>query len=198
MKKTIALVVLIVGGAACFASQAKRYFELGALPPSSGGLVFDRTLRLERLDIGGLYDDFRIVYRISPTEVNYYANNFWAEKTSTLLRNILLQRLAVPGLFRRLEAEIGKENPDWLMRVKVSRIEEVDEGERWSGRLAMAFEVVDFQTGARIAARAFDRTEPLGRKDVALLPAVISAILANEFELFLRELDLKSRDCPAP
>jgi hypothetical protein len=42
-----------------------------------------------------------------------------------------------------------------------------------------------------IATRSFDRREPLGRKDVARLPAVLSLILLAEIDAFLGELAAK-------
>lgn len=191
IKKSAVLAVLVLGSAACFASHAKRYFELRASSPSSGGPALTRTLLLDRVDIGEFYDDFRIVYRLSPTEVNYYPYDFWTEKPSRLIRNMVLERLSVPGRFLRIDAEAGKDPADWLLKMRVFRVEEVDEGDQWFGRLSMAFEVVDLKTGAVIATRSFDRREPLGRKDVTRLPAVLSSILLAELDAFLGELAVK-------
>jgi ABC-type uncharacterized transport system auxiliary subunit len=190
MKKTALLALLVLGSAACFASHAKRYFELRASSPPSGGPALTRTLQLDRVDISEFYDDFRIVYRLSPTEVNYYPYDFWTEKPSRLIRNLILERLSVPGRFLRIDAEAGKDPAGWLLKMRVFRVEEVDEGDRF-GRLSMAFEVVDLKTGAVIATRSFDRREPLGRKDVARLPAVLSLILLAEIDAFLGELAAK-------
>jgi ABC-type uncharacterized transport system auxiliary subunit len=150
-----------------------------------------RALLLERVDISEFYDDFRIVYRLSPTEVNYYPYDFWTEKPSRLIHHMVLERLLIPGRFLRIDTEAGKEPAEWQLKMRVFRIEEVDEGERWFGRLAMNFEVVDLKTGAVIATRSFDRSEPLGLKDVTRLPAVLSSILLSEIDAFLGELAVK-------
>jgi ABC-type uncharacterized transport system auxiliary subunit len=191
MKKTAVLVLLALGSAACFASQAKRYFELRASGPPAGGPELPRTLWLDRVEIGEFYDDFRIVYRLSPTEINYYPYDFWTEKPSRLIRNLILERLAVPGRFLRIETEAGKGPVDWIWKTRVFLIEEADEGEQWFGRLSMVFEIVDLKTGAVIATRSFDRKEPLGRKDVARLPTVLSSILLAEIDAFLGDLAAK-------
>ena len=191
MKKYAVLALLVLGSAACFASHAKRYFELRASSPLARGPALARTLLLDRVDISEFYDDFRIVYRLSPTEVNYYPYDFWTEKPSRLIRNLILERLSVPGSFLRIETEAGKGSADWLLKMRVFRVEEVDEGDQWFGRLSMAFEVVDLKTGAVIATKSFDRKEPLGRKDVSRLPAVLSSILLAELDAFLGELAAK-------
>jgi ABC-type uncharacterized transport system auxiliary subunit len=191
MKKKIAvLALLVLGFASCFAAHAKRYFELRASSPPAGPALA-RTLLLERVDISEFYDDFRIVYRLSPTEVNYYPYDFWTEKPSRLIHHMVLERLLIPGRFLRIDTEAGKEPAEWQLKMRVFRIEEVDEGERWFGRLAMNFEVVDLKTGAVIATRSFDRSEPLGLKDVTRLPAVLSSILLSEIDAFLGELAVK-------
>jgi len=188
MKKSILLAVVVLAGAGCFAAHAKRYFDLGVPVSGPAAPSFDRTLLLDRPNIEGIYDDFRIVYRLSPTEVNYYSYNFWAERPSRLVRNMIRDRVVARKQFRRVDLEPGKEPADWVLKIKIFRIEEEDRAESWFGRLAMTFEVADVATGAAIASRSFDRTEPLGRKDAGLLAGVISRILAEEFDAFLQEL----------
>jgi ABC-type uncharacterized transport system auxiliary subunit len=186
MRKTLVLVCLVLAGAGCFASHAKRYFELGAPAPGAGEPAFDKTILFDRVDCDVLYDDFRIIYRLSPTEVNYYAYNFWAERPSKTIGNLIRERLVIPGRFIRVDLETGKEPADWILRVEVFRIEEVDEAERWYARLAMDFDLIDTKTGKVIAARTFDRREPLTEKNPGLLAGALSRILAEEFDAFLR------------
>lgn len=194
MKKAWLLAAVILAGAGCFAAHAKRYFDLGVPVSGPAGPAFDRTLFLDRPVVEGIYDDFRIVYRISPTEINYYAYNFWAERPSRLVRDMVRDRLVAGRRFRRIEMEPGKEPADWTLRIKIFRIEEEDRVDRWFGRLAMSLEVVDPVSGALIAARAFDRLEPLAEKDAGLLAGVISEILAEELDAFLGELAAKLID----
>lgn len=188
MRKAFLLALVLLAGAGCFASHAMRYFELGAPVPGPGEPQFDRTILLDRVEVEELYDDFRILYRISPTEVNYYAYNFWAERPSKTIRNMIRERLILPGRFRRVDVEVGKEPTDWTLKVKVFRIEEVDEIDRWHARLAMTLEVVDAVSGVVIGSRSFDRTVPLAQKDPGLLAGALSRILADEFDAFLRSL----------
>ena len=49
----------------------------------------------------------------------------------------------------------------------------------------MELELVEAKTGTVLAARRFDRREPIGRKDVAAVPPVLSRILAEELEALL-------------
>lgn len=193
MKKTFLLTVVILAVAGCFAAHAKRYFDLGAPVSGPAEPAFDRTLLLDRPGVEGIYDDFRVVYRLSPTEVNYYAYNFWAERPARLIRDMIRERLVAQGRFRRVDLDSGEEPAEWLLKTRVFRIEEEDRADGWFARLAMAFEVVDVATGSVIAARAFDRIEPLGQKDAGLLAGVLSRILADELDAFMRELAVKAK-----
>jgi len=189
MRKAVWLAIVVVIGAGCFASHAKRYFELGAPLPGPGEPEFDRTILIDRVDVETLYDDFRILYRVSPTEVNYYAYNFWAEMPSKTIRNMIRERLIIPGRFLRVDMEAGKEPTDWTLKTKVFRIEEVDEADRWFARLAMNVSLVENSSGMVIASHSFDRSLPLAQKDAGLLAGALSKILAEEFDAFLRTLE---------
>jgi ABC-type uncharacterized transport system auxiliary subunit len=186
MKKAIALACLAAAAAACFApSQAKRYFQLEPKTEAALTPLFDRALFVDRVEVADLYDDFRIVYRLSTHEINYYSYDFWAEKPSRGLREAIFHYLTGRGLFRRIGAEAIPGEADWTLRVKVHRIEETDAAEDWRGRLAMDLSVLETKTDRVLAFRSFDRSLPLGGKNVALLPVILARILAEELEALL-------------
>jgi ABC-type uncharacterized transport system auxiliary subunit len=189
MKKAALLMgVIAVLGAACFApAKAKRYFDF-VIPGGTGGPAFDRALLVERIDVDDVYNDFRIIYRVSPTELNYYAYEFWATKPDRLLQAAVDHYLTVRKAFRRVALELGKEDPDWVFRGRVHRLEEIDELTAWSARLAMDVEIRDYKSGALLARRTFDRSVSLARKDVTLLPDALSRILGEEIEAMLGDI----------
>jgi ABC-type uncharacterized transport system auxiliary subunit len=191
MRKTAVLLAVLPALAACFsASPEKTYFQLDlAAPPPEA--AFGKSLLIERVGIDSLYDDFRILYRISPVEVNYYAYHFWAEKPARMLHDILLHRLDSSKLFARVLSELGNEVPDWVLRCTVHQIEEVDAPDTWTARLGMKIELAEFKSGKILASRRFDRREPLARKDVGLVPAALSRILDEELAALLAELRSK-------
>ena len=167
MRKNIVLaLVLCVGFAGCFsAGPEKKYYEIHLDPVSDLGR-FAASLLVDRIEIDSLYDDFRVIYRLSPYEINYYAYHFWADKPSKLLRNSLIQFLEGSRLFPKIIQETIPGGADWIFRWTVHRIEEVDEAEAWFARLSMKLEVADFKTGATLAARTFDRKGQTGQGNV--------------------------------
>lgn len=179
-KNAVLIAILLVFLSSCFsAGPEKKYYEihLEAVPAPD---PFTASLLIDRLEIDSLYDDFRIIYRVSTFEINYYAYHFWADKTSKLLRNALVQYLEKSRLFPAIIQEPLKGNADWILRWSVHRIEEVDLADAWFARLSMKLEIADFKSGTVLSARTFDRKEPLSKKDVGEVPSVLSRILGEE------------------
>jgi ABC-type uncharacterized transport system auxiliary subunit len=190
MKKTVLLIFLAASLWACFsASPDKTYLQLhleaAGAPPS----VFDKALFIDRIVVDELYDDFRIIYRVTPFEINYYAYSFWAEKPARMVRDTLEHYFVEKKTFRRILPDATRGEPDWILRSTIHAIEEIDAVTSWSARLAMELEMVEAKTGATLAARRFDRREPIGRKDVAAVPPVLSRILVEELDAFLRAVE---------
>lgn len=190
MRKAALIVLLAAGLWACFsASPDKTYLQLFLEPPSAAqGPAFDKALLIDRVAVDELYDDFRIIYRLTPFEINYYGYSFWAEKPSRMVRDALDHYLAGRKAFRRILTDASRGEADWILRLALHHIEEIDAEASWSARLAMSLEMVEAKTGAVLASRRFDRREPLGRKDVAAIPPVLSRILAEELEALLTDL----------
>ncbi len=187
MRKTAVLLAVVLGLAACFSASPKKYYQLD-LAPAPPAPPFAKKLLVDRVDIDSLYDDFRILYRISPVEINYYAYHFWAEKPARMLHDVLLHNLELSRRFDRVLPELGKEEPDWVLHCTIHQIEEVDGPLVWTARLGMAMELAEFKSGTVLASRRFDRQEPLARKDVGLVAGTLSRILAEELAALFAEL----------
>jgi ABC-type uncharacterized transport system auxiliary subunit len=189
MKKAAVLIAAALGLWGCFAASSdKSYFQIHLEAPAAPGPAFDKALLLERPAVADLYDDFRILYRLNPYEVNYYAHSFWAEKPSRMVRSAVEGYLLRRRAFRSVFLEAAQGRADWILRATLNGIEEIDGEPAWQARLAMELEVIEAATGERLASRRFDRSEPLPRREVAAVPPVLSRILAEELEALLGEL----------
>jgi ABC-type uncharacterized transport system auxiliary subunit len=189
MRKAAVLIVAALGLWGCFAaSPDKTYFQIHLEAPGASSPAFDKILLLERPAVADLYDDFRILYRLNPYEVNYYAHSFWAEKPSPMIRSAVGSYLLRRRAFRSVFLEAAQGRADWILRLTLNRIEEIDAEPAWRARLAMEIEVIEAATDERLAFRRFDRSEPLPRREVAAVPPVLSRILAEELEALLAEL----------
>jgi len=189
MRKNAALLVAVLFClAGCFsASPDKKYYEIH-LETGPAAEPFAASILIDRIDIDSLYDDFRIIYRVSPFEINYYAYHFWADKPSKLFRDSIIHYLEAARLFPRIIPEPARGSADWVLRCTIHQIEEVDAPAAWFARLSMRLEIAELKSGTILASRRFDRQEPLSKKDVAEVPAVLSRILSEELGTLLAEV----------
>jgi len=182
----LAAVVLLAG---CFSAPGKKYFQIVPLDkvldlhPKIG-----RTLYIEPVRVDPLYDDFRIIYRVSPFELRYYSTVFWAKKPDALFREAISDYLIRKEGFPRVQIDILQGEPSLALRTNVRLIEEIDNPKVWFGRLALDLEFLDFKSGQTIARHSFDKRVQLGQRKVQYLPAVLSGILVEELDAAIAKL----------
>ena len=184
---TLAAVLLLAG---CFSSAAaKRYFQI--VPEDKSPEPHPRVekvLYVEPVRVDPLYDDFRVIYRVSPFELKYYSHAFWAKKPDALFREAVSDYLDRKQGFPRVMIDVLQGDPEIVLRTSVRLVEEIDEPNAWFGRLAMDLEFLDFKSGKSLMKYTFDRRKPLGARKVQFLPAVLSAILVEELDVAVRKL----------
>lgn len=190
MKRMILLLVWMCFWAGCFGSQTeKRYFQLQLSPELNFKFhKIDKILLVESVHTEDFYDDFRIIYRKSPYQVNYYSYDFWAKKPSDLIKQSILDFLSATGVFKRVIDTFSITEPDLILKSRLFSIEEVDTGNQWYARLSLEIEICDFKTKKSLWHHQFDRQKPLTKKEVALLPQVISEILKAELIEMIKKL----------
>lgn len=173
----------------CMSSPPKRYYQINLGEKHAGSLAtINKSILVESAVVDDLYDDYRIIYRISPFELNYYSYEFWADKPGNLIANTISHFLVKNQVLAKVTRDLLKGIPDIILKSKIYVIEEVDKNEVWFGRLFMDLEFVDFKTGKSLLFHSFDRTEKLSAKRLSELPIVISRILEEELIKILKEL----------
>jgi ABC-type uncharacterized transport system auxiliary subunit len=182
----LAAVLMLAG---CFSTPGKKYFQIvpmekdATLHPSIG-----RALYIEPVRIDPLYDDYRVIYRVSPYELKYYSTVFWAKKPDSLFREAIADYYILKEGFSRVQLDVLQGEPSLVLRSNVRLIEEIDNPKVWFGRLAMDLEFLDFKSGQTIARHSFDKRVQLGARKVQYLPAVLSGILVDELDVAVRKL----------
>ena len=178
----------------CMSSPSRRYFQIHLSPDDE--MVFqtiDKTLMIESIGMDELYDDFRIVYRETPYQLNFYSYEFWAEKPDKLIRYAITHYLLKKKAFSKIIQKLSIGDPDLLLKEQIHIIEEVDTATGWYARLAMELEAMDFSSRESVHFHNFDRRENLSEKDISQVPIVISRILREELDRFIRDLSTKVR-----
>jgi ABC-type uncharacterized transport system auxiliary subunit len=182
----LAAALLLAG---CLSTPTKRYFQIVAMdmdaqphPP------IGKALYIEPVRVDPLYDDFRVIYRVSPYELKYYSNVFWAKKPDNLFREAMSDYLLRKAGFARVTTDVLQGDPEIVLRSNVRLIEEIDNPGTWYGRLAMDLEFLEFKSGRSLVRHTFDRKMPLPARKAQFLPAVLSGVLVEELDAAMRKL----------
>jgi len=179
-KAAIAVLCLILFGA-CGSTHARRYFQIRSVAAEEPVLPrIERRLAVEPAAVDALYDDIRIVYRLSPFEVKYYPYEFWVEKPGKQVTDATAEFLARKKAFAAVARGQLREEGDLILRSRLRVLEELDNPAAWQARLAMDFEFADAGTGRTLLVWSFDRKGPMAAKNVGLFPAACSKILEEE------------------
>jgi len=179
--------ILVLAG--CFSRPGRQYFDISLTTETvSSDVRSERILMIDDVLIDDVYDDYRIVYRVSPYEINYYSFIFWADKPDILIEDSIADYFAEKGLFRDVVQEFDQPVPDWILKARIHIIEEVDEEPAWSARLAMEMKILNAETQDVLVSHRFDRREKLGTNNVELLPVVVSRILEEELEVLTKRI----------
>jgi ABC-type uncharacterized transport system auxiliary subunit len=184
MRKAAILLLTLGLLAGCMTVPSKRYFQI-TIPPGQDEAMhpwIGKVLYVEPVRIDPLYDDFRILYRVSPYELKYYSYDFWAKKPDALFREAAGGYLDKRQGFSRVVLDVLQATPEIVLRSNLRLIEEVDTPQAWFGRLAMDLEFLEFKSGRTLARHSFDRRMPLAERKVRYLPAAVSTILKEELD----------------
>jgi ABC-type uncharacterized transport system auxiliary subunit len=174
---------------ACGAAPVKRYFEIRTIAADEPALPkIEQRACVEPAAVDALYDDIRILYRVTPYELKYYPYEFWAERPGRQVGAAMAEFLAKKKVFRSVGRDCAKGEPEIIVRSRVRALEEIDTTDIWKAHLAMDIEFADAKSGAPIARWSFDRTGQMFKRNVGVLPAVVSRILDEELGKAVWEL----------
>jgi ABC-type uncharacterized transport system auxiliary subunit len=189
MRKLALPLAAVLFLAGCLSTPSKRYFQIVPidkdvqLHPKIGKVLYVEPVRIDPL-----YDDYRVIYRVSLYEIKYYSSVFWANKPDGLVREAIRDYLVRKEGFSQVTLDVLQGDPVITLRPNVRLIEEIDYPNVWFGRLAMDLEFVDFKSGKVLARHSFDKRLPLAARNSKYLPSVISGILVEELDAAVRKL----------
>jgi ABC-type uncharacterized transport system auxiliary subunit len=182
----LAAVLLLTG---CLSTPSKRYIQIVAMDRDAQPHPrIGKVLYIEPVRVDPLYDDFRVIYRISLFELKYYSAVFWAKKPDALFREAMGDYLIRKDGFPRVMLDVLQGDPEIVLRSTIRLVEEIDNPKVWYGRLAMDLEFLEFKSGRSLVKHTFDRQIPLGARKTRFLPAVLSGILVEELDIAVRKL----------
>lgn len=189
MRKHALYLVAVILLAGCFSTPTKRYIQIVATDMDAQPHPrIDKALYVEPVRVDPLYDDFRVIYRLSLYELKYYSYVFWAKKPDALFREAMGDYFIKKEGFSRVTLDVLQGDPEIVLRSTIRLVEEIDNPKVWFGRLAMDLEFLEFKTGRSLVKHSFDKRVRLGTRKVQFLPAVLSRILVEELDVAVRKL----------
>ena len=185
MKRLLPLMVpVLLFWLGCTSAADKRYFQLHIPPPSSkpatpalSGKAYIPDARVDKV-----YEGYRLVYRYSPYQLDYYNYEFWIKKPGRMISESMAAYFGERSVFSRVTRQNGDEKPDWIIASEVTALEEFDQPKELFAHLAMKIRVIDTRSGNTVMTHSFNRMDRLARRDSRLLPLVLSEILRGEFD----------------
>ncbi len=172
----------------CFSSPSKRYFQINIeTSVDNNENSIKKTILLKDIIVSEFYDDYRLVYRKSPYEVNYYSYEFWSIKPGKLIKKAIINYLKTNNDYLII-GEFSDSKPDYYIDVLLNSIEEIEKKDSWYGRLSMSFALYSFKTDEKLLSFNFDKTKRFPEKRVTYLPKVISEILKNNINIFINKI----------
>jgi len=173
----------------CGSTHAKRYFEIRSVASGEPALPkIERRLLVEAPSVDPLYDDIRILYRVSPFEIEYYPYELWAEKPGKQVGAAMAEYFGKMKVFAAISRDPRMESPEIVLKSRLHVIEEIDNPDAWQARLAMDLEFVDVTSGKPLVSWTFDRKGQMAKEHVGDLPVVLSRILEEELGKAVWEL----------
>jgi len=102
----------------------------------------DFVLGVEHFRAPETLRDDRVVYYVSPTQMNFYENHRWSSDPATLLSEYTAQWLGSSGVFSQVKTLPVHEHVDYTLAGKVLGFEEIDSGGAAKVRFALALSLV--------------------------------------------------------
>ncbi len=183
----IIILCLIQG---CISSPVKRYYQLHMEAVESLPKI-DKILLVEAVEVDKVYNDYQVVYRLSPYELNYYSYEFWIKKPGLLMHDAIVDYLSRSGSFKNVITKFSEGEPGLLLKAKINKIEEYDRKDAWFAHLSMEIIIKTLKTGERILVHNFDRKKQLSEKKVGKVPIALSMILEEELAKVVKQLAAK-------
>ncbi len=175
-------------------SPRKKYFQLHIEESRKDVALLenikqlDKIILIEDVEVEDIYNDYRVVYRTSPYQLNYYSYNFWIKKPGKLIRDSIYDYLSTKNFFAKVILSFVEGEPHYLLKARVEVLEEYDLKAVWYARLKMEIHIKDFKSGKTILFHRFDKRKRLAEKKVEKVPAAVSTIIKGELVHVVKEL----------
>jgi cholesterol transport system auxiliary component len=170
-----------------------------AVPPvtSVAGSPRDLVLEVGAARAWPGFDTPQMAYVKRPYELDYYANNRWADSPARMLGPIVARALAQSGAFRAVVQPPGAVLPDLRLSVELLRLQQDVSRRPNRVELALAVQLTDVRGRRVLATRTFEATEATPTDDpyggASAANAALARALAELVAFCVAEADNRAR-----
>jgi ABC-type uncharacterized transport system auxiliary subunit len=169
-----------VFAAACGGVPKTYYYTLQvpAVPAPTDSRT-NYVLGVEHFRAPEILRDDRIVYYVSPTQINFYQNHRWGSDPATLLSQFTSQWLESSGIFTQVKILPVRERVDYTLGGRVISFEEVDSEGGGKARLAFTLWLVRTSDHKLVWSGEQRRETPLQERGVEGVASALNASCAQ-------------------
>ena len=131
----------------------------------------------------------RIVYRASREEVGYYDYHRWAEEPRSSVTAALMSKLRANGSFGQVALFDGRTKADYILRGRISRLEEVDYEEGVKVYAAVELELIDGKDASVAWSGVGEASAPVATPEMRDVVGRMSEAMKQSIDKAAKDLD---------
>ena len=174
-----------------------NYYTLAVAPTKQPALSVahqSATVAVRRFDTPGYLRQGRIVYRTTPEQVGFYNYHRWASDPGLVVTTGVIDSLRSTNLFSVVEPYAGQEHPDYLLRGRLERLDEVDYSNGVQAEVKLSAELVNVRTGASVWAGAVTKTSNVSARDVNSVVVAMSQAVQAGIDQLVADMEKQLSD----
>ncbi len=172
------------------------YYML-ALAPSKQPATNDpgqlATVAVRRFDTPGYLRQGRIMYRETPEQLGFYEYHRWASEPGQAVTSAVIDALRTTGLFASVEPYDGQERPEYLLRGRLERLDEVDYEGKVGVEVKFSAELSNIRTGAPLWAGSVTKTLDVNTKDMNSVVSAMSQATQDGISQLMTDMEHQLR-----
>lgn len=190
---TLCMVLTMLFLTACATAPQRRYYTL-ALPSRTApdSARFDKEVWVREAEMAPVLNRPQVVYRLTPTELQFYAMDYWADRPARMVTQLVESELRAAGLFRSVTSRLGSRPPDYQLETSVLAMEQQRAEDSYYAYLSIHFRLTRFDDAAVVWQQIYTERRPVSNLEVGLTARALSDMmteqLAQAFEDITRTL----------
>jgi ABC-type uncharacterized transport system auxiliary subunit len=179
MKRVVSWTIFLACLAAgCTTARAPRYYRLSLAPATrqSSAVPVPVSILVGRLSAPRILRDDRVVYGMSDVEIGVDEYHRWTEPPTEMIEDLLVQQLRHSGQYKSVQRISSTARGDYLLRGRLSSLNEVDDPAGIKARFNVQLELFDPKSGSVVWTGSYSHDEPVEKKSVT---AVVESLQKN-------------------